>query len=571
MQPFQQIFQLIKPYWKQILQSTLAGILIMLLSIPGPMLTKVLIDEVYPHRDTDLLTFVLIIGAAISIVLGTSNLLSGYYSQCVGIRMGLDYQSRFYRHIQSLDFSFFDRRETGEILARFGDMRSSISNVIGILNSFIMNSLQLIIFPPILIFLNWKLALISLAVLPFDTLIAALSRPVLRSLSQRLAEKSAELSARTIESISGIRTVQALGMESAFHDNLKGIFLGVSSLQLKSSLFQGSLGLLSTLLKTAGTLGYSWYGWSLVLSGELSLGSFLAFSAYVGYLFGPIEGLVSLIPRIEVCLVHANRFFEVYQLKPTVLTTSNLPAMGRVHGNIVFQNVSFSYDSKTQVLSDIDLLIPHGQPTALVGSSGSGKSTLAKLIPRFYDPCQGAISIDGQDLRSVSATSLRKQIGFALQGSNLFQGTIQHNLTFGRDLPPNEIEDACRSAHIHDFIASLPDAYQTRLGEQGAQLSEGQKQRVALARVLLLDTPILILDEPTSALDPESEYFIQRALETISEGRTTLIIAHRLTTIQRADQIVVMNQGRIVERGPHDELMMLDGEYANLSRKMASV
>ena len=571
MQPFKQIFQLIKPYWKQILQSTIAGILIMLLSIPGPMLTKVLIDDVYPHQDTDLLTFVLIIGAAISIVLGTTNLLSGYYSQCVGIRMGLDYQSRFYRHIQSLDFSFFDRRETGEILARFGDMRSSISNVIGILNSFVMNSLQLIIFPPILIFLNWKLALISLAVLPFDTLIAALSRPVLRSLSQRLAEKSAELSARTIESISGVRTVQALGMEAAFHDNLKGIFLGVSSLQLKSSLFQGGLGLLSTLLKTAGTLAYSWYGWSQVLSGQLSLGSFLAFSAYVGYLFGPIEGLVSLIPRIEVCLVHANRFFEVYQLKPTVITTSNLPAMGKVQGNVAFQNVSFSYDDETQVLSNIDLMIPHGQTTALVGPSGSGKSTLAKLIPRFYDPCEGAIAIDGQDLRNVSVTSLRKHIGFALQGSNLFQGTILHNLTFGREISPVAVEDACRSAYIHDFIVSLPNGYQTILGEQGAQLSEGQKQRVALARVLLLDTPILILDEPTSALDPESEHFIQRALETISQDRTTLIIAHRLTTIQRADQIVVMNQGRIVERGPHDELMMLDGDYANLSRKMASV
>jgi ABC-type bacteriocin/lantibiotic exporter with double-glycine peptidase domain len=571
MHQFSQVIQLLQPYWRQILQSLLASILMMLLSIPGPLLTKVLIDEVYPHRDTDLLTFVLIVGAAISCVLGSTSLLSAHYSQCVGIRMGLDYQSRFYRHIQSLDFSFFDRRETGEIMARFGDMRSSISNVIGILNTLVMNSLQLIIFPPILIFLNWKLALISLVVLPFDTLIAALSRPVLRSLSQRLAERSAELSSRTIESLSSIRTVQALGIEGAFHDNLRGIFLGVSALQLKSSLFQGSLGFLSTLLKTAGTFGYSWYGWSQVLSGQLSLGSFLAFSAYVGYLFGPIQGLVGLIPRIEVCLVHANRFFEVYRLKPTIQTTSGLPDLGRVRGAVAFTDVSFSYDEETQVLTSIDLVVPPGQTTALVGPSGSGKSTLAKLIPRFYDPTRGSISIDGQDLRSVNVKSLRKQIGFALQGSNLFQGSIQYNLTFGSEFPPKDIEDACRAACIHDFISSLPEGYQTRLGERGAQLSEGQKQRIALARVLLMDTPILILDEPTSALDPESEHHIQKALETISEGRTTLIIAHRLTTIRRSDQIVVMNQGRIVERGPHEELMLLGGVYANLSRKMASV
>ena len=566
-----QLFGLLRPYWRDLGQSLLVAIVIMALSIPGPYITKILIDHVYPHRDFTLLTFVLTLAAGLSLAVGFTEFLSGHFGQCVGARMSLDLQSGFYRHIQSLDFGFFDRRETGEVLSRFGDMNDSISGIIGVANTLIINGLQLALFPAILFFMNWKLALISLAVLPFDTLLASLSRKHLHRLSQRLAERSAELSAKTYESLSGIRTVQSLGLEAAFYRRLRDLYLRIADLQVRGSLLQGGLGFLATLFRTGGTLAYGWYGWNQVLQGHLSLGSYMAFSGYVGYLYGPIESLIGLIPRLEVTRVHADRFFEVRNLRPSVQDRPDLPDLHAVRGDMGFHGVSFAYDAQSVVLHDIDLAIPAGTTVALVGRSGSGKSTLAKLIPRFYDPIEGTVSIDGRDLRQVRLQSLRRQIGFALQGSTIFQGSVLDNLCFGQDVPLPDVERAARSAHIHDFIASLPEAYQTQVGEGGAQLSEGQKQRVALARVLLLDTPILILDEPTAALDPESEYCIQEALKMVRQGRTTLIIAHRLSTIQSADEIVVLDAGHIAERGTHDSLLVGGGVYAELHDRMARI
>ena len=252
--------------------------------------------------------------------------------------------------------------------------------------------------------------------------------------------------------------------------------------------------------------------------------------------------------------------------KYTIRNRLDLPVMPKIkRGEIAFHDVTFAYDGKNPVLKNIDLHIAPKTTVALVGRSGSGKSTLVKLIPRFYDPKSGYVSIDGQDIRHAQLYSLRQQIGFAMQGSTLFQGTVLDNLTFGRNIPMQDVEDAASAACIHDTIITLPDGYHTRVGEQGAQLSEGQKQRVALARVLLQDTPILILDEPTSSLDTESEHSIQRALETIREGRTTLIIAHRLHTIQNADEIVILEAGEISEHGKHDVLISANGIYATLS------
>lgn len=566
-----QIIKLLRPYWRFIIQSLFVGVMVMLFSIPGPYITKVLIDDVYPHRDFTLLTFILIIGAGISITLGFTNFLSGYFGQCVGTNIGFDFRSSFYRHIQSLDFSFFDTRETGETLSRFRDMDSSINSIIGIINTTIMNSLYLMIFPSILFYINWKLALLSLAVLPFDALLVSVTKKHLSRLSKRTAEASAELSAKTYESLSGIRTVQALGLEGVFCQKLQGLFIRMARLQVKTSLFQGGSGFLATLFRTGGTLTYGWYGWTQVLEGNLSLGSYMAFSGYIGYLYGPIENLIGLIRQIEVTLVHTNRFFEIYDLKPEIRDHPHMPPLANVRGEVEFHDVSFAYKGHKRVLHHMDLLIPAHATIALVGKSGSGKSTLAKLIPRFYDPNEGYVSIDGTDIRQCRLKSLRQQVGFAMQGSTLFQGSVLENLTFGRDIPLRDVEDAARAAYIHDFVSSLPDGYDTRVGEQGAQMSEGQKQRIALARVLLMDTPILILDEPTAALDLESEFHIQEALKTVRSGRTTLIIAHRLSTIQSADEIVVLEGCTIAERGTHDLLLTQNGIYANLFERMASI
>lgn len=565
------IIKMLRPYWRFIFQSFLVGIMVMFLQIPGPYITKVLIDDVYPHKDYTLLTFILILGAVLSTGLGFTGLLSTYFARYVGVNMGLDFKSRFYSHVQSLDFSFFDNRQTGEILSRFRDMDSSVNSTIGMVNSLIMNTLQLLIFPPILLYINWKLALISLAVLPFDTVLIMVSKKYLSRISKKVTEASAESSAKSYESLSGIRTVQALGLEAAFYHKIRSIFLDVSKLRIRSTHLSGGFNFVGSLVKTAGTLAYGWYGWTQVLNGNLSLGSYMAFSGYVGYLYGPIGNLIGLVGQVEMALVRINRFFEVYELSPEIQDRPDMPALPQVRGEIGFHNVSFAYHEGQPVLRRIDLHIPAQTTIALVGRSGSGKSTLAKLIPRFYDPQEGYVSLDGHDIRNYRLKSIRQQVGFAMQGSTLFQGSILDNLTFGHEIPMRDVQDATQAAYIHDFIASLPEGYETLVGEQGAQMSEGQKQRVALARVLLMDAPILILDEPTAALDMESEYHIQEALKTVRQGRTTLIIAHRLSTIQTADEIVVLDDGQIAEQGTHEGLAMRDGVYTHLNQRMASL
>ena len=545
------ILRLLRPYWSQLLQALLAAILIAAISLPGPYLTKVLIDDVYPHEDFGLLYCLLILGSVLSLVLGLTNTVTGLFQQRIGIGMSFDFQSRLYRHLQNLDQRFYDESETGEIMSRFGDLQSSVSGTVALISGLVINLLQLAVFPAVLLYINWKLALISIAVLPFDTLLVAISGRCERLYAKRIAEGSAELSAKTVESLSCMRTVQALSLEERFYDKLRELFAAVARLRVRITCIGAAIGFVGILVKAAGTMAYGWYGWTQVLQGHMSLGTLMAFSAYVGYLYGPLQSLIGLWPRLQVTLVHADRFFEIYEREPAIRNDSSLPVLHRVKGEVRFHDVSFAYQENESVLERVNLTIPAGATAVLVGRSGAGKSTLVKLIPRFYDPHAGYLSIDGEDIRARQLHSLRRQIDFAMQGTQLFQGTIRENLLCGRQVTDDRMVEAARAACIHDEIWALPSGYETVMGQEGAGLSEGQKQRLALARVFLNDKPILILDEPTSALDADSQAHILRSLQRIRRERTTIMVAHRKALTEIADLVVVLEDGRIADISEH--------------------
>jgi ATP-binding cassette subfamily B protein len=489
--------------------------------------------------------------------------ISGLMSQKISHNMRL----QLYRHLQDLSYSFFDRVDVGQIINRITSDIDTIGNFISSSVTQLLSSiLTIILISMILISINVSMALISISItVPFIVIISMVFARFVRPIFDRRWVEQSRLNTVVAESVSGFRVIKALGMENWAFTKFQSINKQVYDLSMRSEkLAARTWPFLNLVIGVASAIVYL-YGGLRFFNNEITIGDLVAFSMYLGYLVWPIMSFGFLYADYQRTSVSAGRVFEALDAEPEVKEKPNAIELPNIKGHVVFENVVFGYDPNKPVLKGINLEVRPGEKVALVGATGSGKSTLIKLIPRFYDPQKGRILIDGYDIRDVKIDSLRRQIGFVHQDIFLFPMSIRENIAYGKpDATYEEIEKAAKIARIHDFIMSLPEKYDTIIGERGVTLSGGQRQRLAIARALILNPKILILDDSTSSVDSETEKEICEALKELIKDKTVFIITQRLSTLKLADRIVVLDNGRIVEDGTHDELIAKNGLYAKI-------
>ena len=563
---YRRLLVYLRPYWWPYF--TLAIACMLLFSATNgamPFLVRYIFDDIFTLKDVSMLK--LLPGAIIAIFVlrGLVGFGSTYLTEYVGQRIVADLRTALNDHIQHLSLSVFNRTPTGTIVSRVTNdvalVRTALTDAVA---SILKDSSSLVILVVVAFYQDWVLALIAFVVFPASVLPVIRLSKRLRAFSKKGQVTMGNLTMLLQETIQGNRVVKAFGMERYEQDRFRAENERLFRLYMKGTTIRAFTNPMMEVLAAFGIAGVVWYGGYSVINGGRTQGAFLAFLTALFLLYEPFKGLAKANTVVQQALGAAERVLELLDTGSDVIERPGAGRLDGMHTGIRFEGVSFRYDHDW-VLRDIDLEIRRGEVVALVGASGGGKSTLADLIPRFYDVPEGRIAIDGIDIRDLTLASLRANVAIVTQHTFLFNDTVRNNIAYGditRDM--DAIVAAARAANAHDFIVALPEGYDTVIGELGVKLSGGQRQRLAIARALLKDAPILLLDEATSALDNESERLVQAALERLMENRTTLVIAHRLSTVRRADRIVVIANGRIVEQGTHERLLALNAEYRKL-------
>lgn len=566
MKEFRKILKYARPYAKSLVFAFICLALTSLINLVLPLIVRNMINAVVVLKDSEVLDglawdLIIIIGLQ-AVFAVTHNYIFGF----VGHRMTTDFRIEFFSHIQSLSLRFFQERRVGEILSRMSSDISVIENaLVTIPVALLRQSITLLGAMTIILYLNWKLTGLILLILPPLMIFARVFGRRLKMFSAKLQDQLAQAVVVLEEVISSIKIVKSFTREPYERDRFQGKIETAFDRavdKLKVSSFFGPFILGLTFLVSALLI---WYGGYQVMQGATTPGELAAFFLYALIIAGPIGTFIRLYTQVQEASGAIHRVYEILDTQPLIQNPDNPVSMGKLEGRIQFDNVTFGYRDAAEVIHDVSLDILPGQTAALVGPSGAGKSTLIKLLFRFFDPSNGAIHLDGHDIRTLDRESFLSQIALVPQETLLFGGTVKENILYGKlDATDTELKEAAKKANAHEFIVGMEKGYDTVVGEKGAKLSGGERQRLAIARAILKDPKILVLDEATSSLDNRSESLIQNALEALMADRTTFIIAHRLSTIHKADQIIVLDKGSIVEAGQHEDLMSHKGLYHDL-------
>ena len=560
---FKRFLPFVRPYLTRLM---LAGFLVSgvaLINLALVRLAGTLWDVITVHHDADQMTRSIGLFLSLVILQGLCSMGHSYLTAWVSQEVVADFRKHLFAHLQTLTVSFFTRRRTGELLSR---LMSDVTVIQSIVTETPIDAVkQLVTFVggiTFLLFMNWRLCLLILILLPLLVLVAKVFGRRLKSLSTSIQDQTAALSTLVEEVISGIRIVKSFVQTQREKDRFADQVDQTLHLTLRRAAIMAVFIPVISLMTFSSATAVLWYGGRQVIEGVVTPGDLFAFVLFAGILIGPFSSAARVFAQVKEAQGATQRVFEILDAQPDICDQSGAQTLVTVDGHVRVEGVTFSYDARHPVLSNLSFEAKPGELVALVGPTGAGKTTVINLLHRFYDPTEGRITIDGKDLRQVTVESWYRQVALVPQETILFGGTILDNIRYG-NMAANEavVLEASKAAHAHDFITGLPDGYQTLVGEKGVNLSGGQRQRIAIARAILKNPRILLLDEATSSLDAESERLVQEAFQRLMEGRTTFVVAHRLSTIQRADRILVLDKGKLVEEGNHAQLMARNGLY----------